>query len=56
MKYLVQFTKGRKSATVRLLCFFFFGYRWSTQSTASYVRVFFQIQSSQVSLQFTLMN
>ena len=56
MKYLLQFSKGRKSATLRLLCFFFFGYRWSSQADASYVRIFFQLRNSQVSLQFTAMN
>ena len=51
MKYIIQCYKGRQSGTIRLLSFFFIGYRWSEQRQGSYFRIFIQIHKYQLGLQ-----
>jgi hypothetical protein len=53
MKYIIDIYKGRKSATIRLLSFFFFGYRYSKREDQLYLRVSIGLHSLQLSLQFS---
>ncbi len=56
MKYIVSVYRGRQSGTIRLLTFFFLGFRWSDTKKGSYFRIFFQIHRYQIGLQFVTMN